>query len=184
MPPQRLDWAAKGFGWRQTVRAGEPSGGAALDSPAGSGPPAILSLHAASPGSEGEAATGDGRTGSPRRRGSDALQRFGAAAEGLAGRPLPRREPRGTFAARPTDGAGDAALPGSSGMTGRAQRSGGRRSRHGEGPLRSLGGGEGIKGEERQQLGELWDRRQKEGCAERGWGAEGEGELSNKMNTP
>uniref|UniRef100_A0ACB8GF32 Uncharacterized protein n=1 Tax=Sphaerodactylus townsendi TaxID=933632 RepID=A0ACB8GF32_9SAUR len=97
-PPQWLDWVAEGFGRRQTVRAGEPSSGAPLDAPAGSDPPAVLSLHAASPGSEGEAVTGDGRTGSARGRGSDAPQHFGAAAEGLAGRPLPRREPRRTFA--------------------------------------------------------------------------------------
>uniref|UniRef100_A0ACB8ES98 Uncharacterized protein n=1 Tax=Sphaerodactylus townsendi TaxID=933632 RepID=A0ACB8ES98_9SAUR len=100
-------------------------------------------------GSEGEAATGDGWTGPPQRRGSDALQRYGADAEGLAGRPLPRREPGVTSTARPADGTGDAALPGSSGMMGRARRSGGRRSRQGEGPLRNVGGGEGIKGEER-----------------------------------
>uniref|UniRef100_A0ACB8FB20 Uncharacterized protein n=1 Tax=Sphaerodactylus townsendi TaxID=933632 RepID=A0ACB8FB20_9SAUR len=120
-PPQRLDWEAGGFPRRQSVRAGKPSGGAPLDTPAGSAPPTPLSLSMAGPGSKGEAATGDGWTGPPRRRGSDALQRYGAAAEGLAGQPLPRREPCVTSTAQPADGTGDAALPGSSGMTGQAR---------------------------------------------------------------
>uniref|UniRef100_A0ACB8FYS4 Uncharacterized protein n=1 Tax=Sphaerodactylus townsendi TaxID=933632 RepID=A0ACB8FYS4_9SAUR len=110
-PPQRLDWAAEGFGRRQTVRAGEPSGGAALDAPAGSGPPAILSLHAASPGSEGEAATGDGRTGCARRRGSGSPQRLALPPEETCWRPLPRRSLAG-LSALPTAGAGVTALPG------------------------------------------------------------------------
>uniref|UniRef100_A0ACB8G1Q9 Uncharacterized protein n=1 Tax=Sphaerodactylus townsendi TaxID=933632 RepID=A0ACB8G1Q9_9SAUR len=148
MPPQLLDWAAEGFGRRQTVRAGEPSGGAPLDAPAGSGPPAVLSPHAASPGSEGEAVTGDGRTGSaPGDAGSDAPQRFGAAAEGFAGRQLScegaSRDFRGS--AHTTAPGGMRSSRARPGMTGQAWRSGGRQSLQGEGPFMSVGGKRGDK---------------------------------------
>uniref|UniRef100_A0ACB8GDK7 Uncharacterized protein n=1 Tax=Sphaerodactylus townsendi TaxID=933632 RepID=A0ACB8GDK7_9SAUR len=118
-PSQRLDWAAEGRGVTADRQAGRALGGAGQLRRAPARPPCKPPCGQSWLGGRQRRGRRDGLA---RRRGSDASQRFGAAAEGLAGRPLPRREPRGTFAARPTDGAGDAALPGSSGMTGRARR--------------------------------------------------------------